>query len=58
MTLVNPAYETALALKRLLEEQGLLRAGKEEEEFPYRFFVMKRGKAGIAKTILQWVQRH
>ena len=39
VTLVNPAYETALALKRLLEEQGLLRAGKEEEEFPYRFFV-------------------
>ena len=38
VTLVNPAYETALALKRLLEEQGLLRAGKEEE-FPYRFFV-------------------
>ena len=39
VTLVNPAYETALALKRLLEEKGLLREGKEEEEFPYRFFV-------------------
>ena len=39
VTLVNPAYETALALKRLLEEKELLREGKEEEEFPYRFFV-------------------
>ena len=39
VTLVNPAYETALALKRMLEEKGLLREGKEEEEFPYRFFV-------------------
>ena len=25
VTLVNPAYETALALKRMLEEKGLLR---------------------------------
>ena len=39
VTLVNPAYETALALGRLLEDKGLLREGKEEEEFPYRFFV-------------------
>ena len=39
VTLVNPAYETALALKRMLEDKGLLREGKEEEEFPYRFFV-------------------
>ena len=39
VTLVNPAYETALELKRMLEEQGLLREGKKEEEFPYRFFV-------------------
>lgn len=39
VTLVNPAYETALALKRMLGEEGLLRVGNEEEEFPYRFFV-------------------
>lgn len=39
VTLVNPAYETALDLGRLLERQGLLREGNEEEEFPYRFFV-------------------
>lgn len=37
--LVNPAYETALELGRLLEERGLLSAGKKQEEFPYRFFV-------------------
>ena len=38
VTLVNPAYETALALGRMLEDKGILREGKEEE-FPYRFFV-------------------
>lgn len=37
--LVNPAYETALELKRLLMEKDLLSSGIEEEEFPYRFYV-------------------
>lgn len=37
--LVNPAYETALELGRLLKEEDLLSAGKEQEEFPYRFYV-------------------
>ncbi len=37
--LVNPAYETALSLKQLLHEKGLESPGKEEEEFPYRFYV-------------------
>ena len=37
--LVNPAYETALELKRLLTEKDLLSTGKEAEEFPYRFYV-------------------
>lgn len=37
--LVNPAYETALELKRLLTEENLLSTGKEQEEFPYRFYV-------------------
>lgn len=37
--LVNPAYETALELKRLLEEKELLSTGKEQEDFPYRFYV-------------------
>ena len=37
--LVNPAYETALELGKLLEEQGLSSTGTEQNEFPYRFYV-------------------
>ena len=37
--LVNPAYETSMALKQLLTEQNLLNQGSVEEEFPYRFYV-------------------
>ena len=37
--LVNPAYETALELGRLLKEKELLSTETEHEEFPYRFFV-------------------
>lgn len=37
--LVNPAYETALELAALLEKEDLLSTGKEQEEFPYRFYV-------------------
>ena len=36
--LVNPAYETALELGKLLEEQGLSSTGTEQKEFPYRFY--------------------
>lgn len=39
VTLVNPAYETARELGRLLEEKELENEGRVEEEFPYRFFV-------------------
>lgn len=40
VTLVNPAYETAIELKALLKEQGLNReASPEEEADKYRFFV-------------------
>ncbi len=39
VTLVNPAYETALELKRLLEKLDLINPGQKEEEFPYRFYV-------------------
>ena len=39
VTLVNPAYETALELGRLLEEKGLAGEGTEKNEFPYRFYV-------------------
>ncbi|MGI6012177.1 MAG: glutamate racemase [Ruminococcus sp.] len=37
--LVNPAYETAQELKRLLEGKNLLNPGMIREEFPYRFYV-------------------
>ena len=37
--LVNPAYETALELLRLLKEKDLLSTGSGQEEFPYRFYV-------------------
>lgn len=39
VTLVNPAYETAKELGRLLKEHDLESEGQIEEEFPYRFFV-------------------
>ena len=37
--LVNPAYETALELGRLLEEKGLAGEGTGKNEFPYRVYV-------------------
>ena len=37
--LVNPAYETALELRSLLEKKELLNTGGKNEEFPYRFYV-------------------
>lgn len=39
VTLVNPAYETALELKHLLKSKGLENPGTDHKEFPYRFFV-------------------
>lgn len=39
VTLVNPAYETAQELKRMLKAQNLENPGSDEKEFPYRFFV-------------------
>ena len=36
---MNPAYETALELGRLLEKKGLSSTGMEKKDFPYRFFV-------------------
>lgn len=39
VTLVNPAYEAAQELKRLLAQHGLANPGTDEKEFPYRFFV-------------------
>lgn len=37
--LVNPAYESALTLGRILEKEGLSRTEGGREEFPYRFYV-------------------
>ena len=37
--LVNPAYETALELKDLLQKKDLLNTEEKQEEFPYRFYV-------------------
>lgn len=42
VTLVNPAYETALELRTILGEKELLNTGGREEEFPYRFYVSDR----------------
>ena len=39
VTLVNPAYETALELRKLLADMGLASDETVEEEFPYRFYV-------------------
>lgn len=40
VTLVNPAYETALDLKRLLADSALTHSvGKANEKEPYRFYV-------------------
>ena len=37
--LVNPAYETALELKKLLAGMDLASDEAAQEEFPYRFYV-------------------
>lgn len=39
VTLVNPAYETALELKHLLAEEGLIRAPQSVDGEKYQFFV-------------------
>lgn len=56
VTLVNPAYETALELKALLAKHDLLDTGTEEEEFPYRFYVSDLAEkfTGFANSILPY----
>ena len=40
VTLVNPAYETAIELKALLEKEGIANDGENKNfENPYEFFV-------------------
>lgn len=54
--LVNPAYETSMALKQLLTEKNLLNPGTVEEEFPYRFYVSDAAEQfkNFANTILSY----
>ncbi len=39
MTLVNPAYETAMDLKKLLEERGMENTGENQAHASYSFYV-------------------
>lgn len=39
VTLVNPAYETAIELKELLRERGLARDERLDGQADYRFYV-------------------
>ena len=54
--LVNPAYETALELGRLLKEKDMFSAGTIQEDFPYRFFVSDLADkfTGFANSILPY----
>lgn len=54
--LVNPAYETSIALKELLTEKQLLNQSNVEEEFPYQFFVSDAAEkfTSFANSILSY----
>ena len=54
VTLVNPAYETALELGRLLKEQDMQSSGQGQSDFPYRFYVSDLAEKfkGFANSIL------
>jgi len=55
VTLVNPAYETAVSLRRLLNEKGLANQGYDKHgENPYEFFVSDAAERfmRIANSIL------
>lgn len=54
--LVNPAYETALELGRLLKEKDMLSTGTTQEDFPYKFFVSDLADkfTGFANSILPY----
>ena len=51
---VNPAYETALELGRLLKEQDMQSTGQGQSDFPYRFYVSDLAEKfkGFANSIL------
>ena len=52
--LVNPAYETALELGKLLKEQNMQSTGQGQSDFPYRFYVSDLAEKfkGFANSIL------
>ncbi len=54
--LVNPAYETSLALKQLLKEKNLLNTQEEQREHPYSFYVSDAAEKfrEFANTILPY----
>ena len=54
VTLVNPAYESALELGRLLKEQNMQSTGQGQSDFPYRFYVSDLAEKfkGFANSIL------
>lgn len=54
--LVNPAYETSIALRELLTEKNLLNRNNVEEEFPYQFFVSDAAEkfTSFANSILPY----
>ena len=61
VTLVNPAYETALELGRLLKEQDMQSTGQGQSDFPYRFYVSDLQRNSRALPIqfchLMWRKR-
>lgn len=61
VTLVNPAYETALELGRLLKEQDMQSTGQGQSDFPYRFYVSDLAEKfkGFANSFchLMWRKR-
>ena len=52
--IVNPAYETALELGKLLKEQNMQSTGQGQSDFPYRFYVSDLAEKfkGFANSIL------
>ena len=54
VTLVNPAYETALELKQVLEDADLLCGGPQDGQEQYRFLCQRSGRkfTSFAASIL------
>lgn len=61
VTLVNPAYETALELGRLLKEQDMQSTGQGQSDFPISFLCERSGREiqGLCQfdSALMWRKR-